>query len=105
MATAGTPWMAHSAAAPSGIVVAPAESIGAGSSIALAVQQHLLLASTAKAGPVEASGRGEKEKGHASRQATLTAAKPPAATVAGSPARELTSGSVRMRLHALLETV
>lgn len=95
--------MPHSAAAlaASALVQLPADSVGGGTTLAMAVQQHLLLASTAKAGPATGAVA-EKENGEAARQATLTAAKPAAA---GSPAKELTSSNVRMRLHALLETV
>ncbi|KAI3424394.1 hypothetical protein D9Q98_009947 [Chlorella vulgaris] len=85
---------------------------GGGTSLAMAVQQHLLLASTAKAGPGPAAAASAlpsyRESGLAARQLTLTGGKPPApaaVAVAASPARQqLTSSSVRMRLHALLDS-
>lgn len=122
LASGASPWLAGAAAAAAGgLLMQPADSTGGGTSLAMAVQHHLLLASTAKAGPplgadavAAAEGmtsgkeNGAERRQAVARQATLTAAKPAAQPVSGkggSPGNELTSSSVRMRLHALLENV
>ncbi len=106
--TAATPWASVAQAASSVPLRQWAES-GGGTALAMAVQQHLLLASTAKAGgdPGAAAGAAawDKENGEkAARQLTLTASKasgPSAAAASAGP--QLTSSNVRMRLHALLD--
>lgn len=89
-ATAGTPWMAHTSH----------------TSLALAVQQHLLLASTAKA-PAAAGALGaelrDKENG---RGGTLTALKAgPAGGSAAADKEPISSSKVRQQLTALLDSV
>lgn len=76
------------------------------SSLALAVQQHLLLASTAKAPAAGASGPGgeqrDKENG---RGGTLTALKAGPAGAAGADKEPISSSKVRQQLTALLDSV
>ncbi len=117
LAAAVTPWPA--AAAVSSLLLQQHQQhsdSGGGTSLAMAVQHHLLLASTAKAGPEPSGAAGsavapqvpsDKENGaQQARQLTLTAGKvtPAAAAPGGSPIKQLTSSNVRMRLHALLDT-
>jgi type II secretory pathway pseudopilin PulG len=88
-ATAGTPWMAHTGH----------------SSLALAVQQHLLLASTAKAPAVAGTLGAELRDKENGRGGTLTALKAGPAGGSVVDKEPISSSKVRQQLTALLDSV
>lgn len=75
------------------------------SSLALAVQQHLLLASTAKARAAGGGPGGEQRDKENGRGGTLTALKAGPAGAAGADKEPISSSKVRQQLTALLDSV